>query len=412
MVLTQKIYNKNSPLKELVIKDKGLDVRSNIRKLYFYNFIIGFYLLSGVIIPFYIIWGHLTFLQFILLQSYYTIIILIFQIPCWALSDYISRKLSLFLSALFSALTMLIYLNTPSIFLFLIGETLFALAEAFIAGSNEALIYESLKEIGREKDVSRVVAKTNALFLVAMAFSAPLGPIIAYYFSLPMVVVFMFFPYIIGTFISLTLKEPKKYREKNSKNILGAIKSGFRDLKNNRVLRTLVFDATAIEVLVTALLYTYQFYLYQLSVPIIYFGFISSGLNVIEIILLNLFSKFQNLVKNKKRYLTINTVTLGIAYSLIGVVFFTPIVIILILIVFGFGFSRYIMFLNGINDQLKLENRATVLNTINTVKVFLKAILLPIVGFLVIWNINILFIIFGSLIVIFALKSRVKQEYL
>ncbi len=413
MLGLEKIYVKTIQIRRKKKIENEKSFKRNIFKIYFYNFFMGFYLLSGVIVPFYIIWGHLSFFEFMFFQSYYGLIIVLFEIPCGAFSDHVSRKASLFLSGVLSTSTMLIYLNNPSIILFLMGETVFGLSEAFIAGSNEAILFDSLKKIGREKEYSKYFARTNVLFLIAMAGSAPLGTFIVFYFSLHSLICLMIFPYVIGTVISISFHEPERIQVKKKINFFNTIKMGFNEFKSNKILRVLVYDMTIIETLIFILLYTYQFYLYQLSVPLIYFGFISSALNVIQILFLNFLPKSFNLIKNRKNMLTINTIIPGIAYILIGFTFLNPIFIcLLIVIIFGFGLTRYIIFSNGINSQINVENRATTLNVINTIKVLIRIIIFPIIGYLAEWDLSVVFIILGILIVIFALRSKVKKEYL
>jgi len=397
---------------EMETRFNPVGYRSNILKLYLYNFFMGFYLLSGVLIPFYLIWGELTFIQFIFLQSYYALIILLFQIPFGALSDYISKKMALVLSGLLSAIAALIYSNKPNFIIFLVGEALFALGEALIAGSNESMMYDTLKSVGKENDYSKSIAKCNSIFLLSMALAAPLGPIIAINFSFSMVMVLMFFPNIFGAIIAINFKEPIVRNKKENISFFTLLNSGFKELKKNRVLRILTFDMIIIEILVFFLLFTYQLYLFALNVSIIYFGIITSSYYVIQIIFINFLPKLENHFKNKKNYLIINTITPGIAYILIGIIFIVPLIMILILVVFSFGFSRYILFVNGINNQIEVENRATVLNTISTIKLLLKVLILPIIGFLVLLNLHLFYIVIGILIIFLALNSRVKKDYL
>ena len=397
---------------EMETRFNPVGYRSNIFKLYLYNFFMGFYLLSGVLIPFYLIWGELTFIQFIFLQSYYALIILLFQIPFGALSDYISKKMALVLSGLLSAIAALIYSNKPNFIIFLVGEALFALGEALIAGSNESMMYDTLKSVGKENDYSKSIAKCNSIFLLSMALAAPLGPIIAINFSFSMVMVLMFFPNIFGAIIAINFKEPIVRNKKENISFFTLLNSGFKELKKNRVLRILTFDMIIIEILVFFLLFTYQLYLFALNVSIIYFGIITSSYYVIQIIFINFLPKLENHFKNKKNYLIINTITPGIAYILIGIIFIVPLIMILILVVFSFGFSRYILFVNGINNQIEVENRATVLNTISTIKLLLKVLILPIIGFLVLLNLHLFYIVIGILIIFLALNSRVKKDYL
>ena len=64
------------------------------------------------------------------------------------------------------------------------------------------------------------------------------------------------------------------------------------------------------------------------------------------------------------------------------------------------------------NKQIETENRATVISTINMIGSLIRAILYPLVGYFVMWNLNITFIFLGATIIIFALLSRIKNEYL
>ena len=70
------------------------------------------------------------------------------------------------------------------------------------------------------------------------------------------------------------------------------------------------------------------------------------------------------------------------------------------------------IFVKGINKQIETENRATVLSTINMIASLIRAVLYPLVGYLVMWNLNATFVMLGSMIIVFALLSRIKSENL
>jgi len=135
----------------------GKSFEANIRKSYLVSFFRGCHFISGVLLPFFLKWGKLTFVEVMLLQSYFTIMIVLFEIPCGAISDYISRKFSLFLGALAMALAALIYSIMPNIFLFIIGETLFALGFSLVSGSDEAFVFDTLRKMGREKEMPKIM---------------------------------------------------------------------------------------------------------------------------------------------------------------------------------------------------------------------------------------------------------------
>ena len=106
------------------------------------------------------------------------------------------------------------------------------------------------------------------------------------------------------------------------------------------------------------------------------------------------------------------TVIPGIGFILMALIFYIPISIPLILAIIGFGFSPSIIFVKGINKQIQTQNRATVLSTINMAASLIRTILYPFIGYLVIWNLNATFILLGAVIIIFAILSKIKSEYL
>ncbi|MFX1308772.1 MAG: MFS transporter [Promethearchaeota archaeon] len=387
--------------------------RANIWKSYLIQFIEGFHLISGILLPFFLTWGKLTFVEVMFLQSYFTIMILIFEIPCGAIADYISRKFSLILGALSTAFAALIYGSYPNIFIFAIGETLWAFGAALTSGTNMAFIYDTLRKLGKENDVSKVMARNRSFSLLGIAISAPIGSIIGAYFSLNLVMSLIFVPFIIATLILLTLKEPNHELErKKTDKYFTIVKSGFIELTNNKILSILAIEMIITESLVFFLIWTYQVYLEALNFQLIFYGFVSTGMTLIQIVFNNIVPTLENKINDKRKFLKFYTIIPGIAFILMALIHFIPVSILLILIVIGFGFSRSLIFVKGINMQIESENRATVISTINMIASLIRAILYPLVGYLVMWNLNMTFILLGVLIIIFALISRIKSEHI
>lgn len=385
---------------------------SNIPKLYFFNFLVGFSLISGVLIPFYLIYGGFTFFEFMLLQSYYTFILILLEIPCGIIADRIGKKFALTLAAVSFLLIPFVYGIIPSKFLFFIGETLFAFSFALISGTNEAIIIDTLKIVGKEKRVMKVVALNDGMFLLGIIISAPLGSIIANFVSIQFIILLMIIPYCLSLIITLTIHKTSSehYVKRNSAQIL---KSGFKLLWKNKILKILVFEQIIIEILIIFLVFTYQYYiLVEFNIPLIYFGFIEAGLTLSQFTFLNIIPHLANSALHKKKILLINTIVPGIGYLLIATINFAPAVIFLFLIIIGLGLSRYIIFTNGINRQIQQGNRVTILSSINVISGTFKTILYPLIGFLIMININFLYLLIGVVILLIALKSKVKKEYL
>ena len=107
-----------------------------------------------------------------------------------------------------------------------------------------------------------------------------------------------------------------------------------------------------------------------------------------------------------------NNLINGVAYISLGLTSIIPLGVAIILIIVAFGYTRYLIFVDGINTQIESENRATVLSTINIFGSVIRAFVYPLVGLLVEWNVFAVFIITGGLILILTIFTRSKSEYL
>ena len=386
--------------------------KSNILKYYIFSFILGIHTVRAVYTPYMIIWGGVTFFQMMLLQSYFTAMIVILEIPSGAIADYLGRKTALVLSALSIAIAAYTYSSIPNFYIFILAETFWALGVSLMSGTNQAFLYISLKSYGEEDSLSKTFGRVQSLNLIALTISAPIGSIIAEFVSLQFTMRCLAFIYTIAFIFSFTFKEPKSvdngYRRENYFDI---IKSGFKELKNNKILRTLALDWIPISVLIMFLFWTYQVYFETIHIPILFFGFILIFMNLTNVIFTNIIPKWLKHSSNKKKFLIGINLINGFAYLLLGITTFIPLGLAIILIIVAFGFTRYLIFINGINSQIDSENRATVLSTINMFSSLIRAILYPFIGILVELNVFFVFIITGILILFLSIFTRSKNEY-
>ena len=393
-------------------KDPSQQFKSNIWKIYVYVFFHGLNTVVGVMVPFFTIWGKISFVEVMFLQSYFTFIIFILEIPSGAIADFFGRKWGLSLAAFVLALAVLAYSSIPNISMFIIGETLWAFGSALISGTDEALIFSTLKELGEEEKLPKILGRTHSFFLIALTISGPLGSIMAELISLQFTMTFLFFPYLIAGFVAITFKNPSKAKKDKTQNYLAIIKEGFKELRKNKILRILSIDRILVGTLVFFLFWTYQPYLLELNLPLFYLGFISSIITISDLVFSNFIPNLFKRTKYKRTYLIISTLVVGISFVIMGFTTFVPFSILLVVLIAAFGYTRWILFINGINNQIESENRATVLSTINMFGSIFSAIFYPIIGYLVMWNIFGATIIIGALIILLTLFSRVKNEYL
>jgi len=387
--------------------------KSNIYKTYIFAFIFGIHTVRAVYYPYMTVWGGLTFFQMMILQSYYTAMILLLEIPSGAISDFLGRKTGLSLAALVVSLAALCYSIIPNFFMFMLAETLWGFSIALFSGTMDAFVYNSLKSYGEEGKLSKILGRNQTLTLIALTISAPIGSVIAQFISLQFTMNTLAIVYFCGFLMSLTFKEPKLVDDTYQKeHYLTIVKSGFKELKNNKILRILAVDLIPINTLIFFLFWTWQVYFTELNIPIIYFGFISSIMNITNAIFTIILPKWLRWAENKLRVLITVNIISGTAYIAAGFISNIPLGIIIVLVIVSFGYSRFLLFVDGINKQIESENRATVLSTINMFSSMIAAIIFPFVGIIVTWNLFMFFIIIGIVILILTIFTRSKTEYL
>ncbi len=386
--------------------------KTNIWKIYVFKFLLSLHFIGGVLVPFFLDWGKISFTQIMLLQSFFVFSVFLLEIPTGAVADYLGRKTSLIFAAISTALATLVYSSYPSFYIFLIGEFLWALGVALMSGADEALVYDSLKKIGQEKTSKKIFGKFNSYQLVAFMVGAPIGSAIAAYIGLRYTMMLMSIPFLIAFFVAFSFIEPKTKKKIESRRYIDTLISGAKYFKSHKILKILAFDRISIAALAFFIIWTYQPLLQQLKVPIIYFGFIHAAMTGIEIPFMNNFGKLEKIFGSKKRYLLWSAIIFGVAFILLGVNTYVPVTILLLLIAAGFGLSREVLFQNYMNKYIESCNRATVISTVSMVDKFVRALLYPLIGLLVEWSLNCAIIIVGFAVIVFALISRVREEHL
>jgi MFS family permease len=394
-------------------EDKTPSFKSNIYKYYIYQFIFGIHTVRGVYYAYMTEWGGLDIFQILALQSYFMFIIFIFEIPSGALADLIGRKMALILSSLCVIGAAFAYSIYPYILLFVLAETLWALSIALSSGTDEAFLYSSLKSYNSEDKISKVLGNNQTINLIALTISAPLGSIIADFISLQFTMTCLAFIFIVSLIVALTFKEPPfRRKEEEKKNYLKIIKQGFIELKHNKILAILCFDRLFINSLIFLLFWTYQPYLQALGIPLLWWGFISAGMNIINAVFSFVIPRILKKIRDKLIFLISIDLINGITFVIMGLNVNPYLGILLILIIVAFGYPRFLIYVNGINKQIEAEERATVLSTINMFRSFFMAIMFLIIGIIGTINIILIFLFVGVAIIIFTIFTRVKKEYL
>jgi len=385
---------------------------SNIPKIYAYKFLVSLHFFGGVLVPFFTDWGGIRYFQVMILQSFFVLSVFLFEVPTGAVADYVGRKVSLILAALLNTIAVWVYASRPDFAVFLCGEFLWALGFALMSGADEALVYDSLKQLNEESRSKVVFGRFRSFELSALMVAAPIGSAIAAYIGLRYTMLFMSAPLFLAVLLALTFEEPATVEKKETQRYLATLMAGVRYCRQHRILRILAFDGISVGSLAFLIIWIYQPLLKELQVPLVYFGLVHAGLAGVQIPFMNQFPRLERAFGSKKGYLLWSALIAGGAFVLLGINPYSLVAVFLLLVIAGFGLSRAVLFQNYMNKHIESSFRATVISTVSMIRTLAMGLLYPLAGLLVEWSLTGTLIIIGAAIILCALLSKTQEEYL
>ena len=386
--------------------------RSNIPKAYAYDFLKNCMLFSGVLVPFFTVWGGITFSQIMILQAVFTTSMFLFEIPTGVIADRFGRKTSLILSSVVTTAAVLVYSSYPSFWVFVCGEILWAVGVALASGADTALVYDSLIQTGDETGSKSILNRVESIGLFAMVIAAPLGSLTAKYIGLDWALRLSAISIFLSAAVGLTFNEPPTQKKSEEKNYFKILQTGLKYFRDHKILRLLTIDYVAIMMLSFFMIWVYQVVLKSLNFPLEYYGFVHAAIVVAEIIVLNSVIKFENVVKSKKKYILYASILVGICYLVLSFSTLIALSIACIVLIGGFGMTMKPLYYSYMNKYIESDNRATVLSAVSMARSIVTAVANIIFGYLVDLNVSYTLFGIGVITITFAIVSRVKEEHL
>lgn len=149
-------------------------VQKNIKKGYIFNFISGINLTHGLWMI-YLAYKGLSLIEIGLLESIFHITSFTMEIPTGSIADLFGRKVSRILGRAVSLVGLLLLIYSNNFSLFALSFIFSALSYNLESGAGEALIYDSLKYIGKENNFIKFSGISEALLQFASIISFLLG---------------------------------------------------------------------------------------------------------------------------------------------------------------------------------------------------------------------------------------------
>jgi MFS family permease len=386
---------------------------SNIGKMYWMKLLYNMYFYSAVIVPFYTEWGGIRFSRILFLNAWFMFWNFLLEIPTGTVADFLGRKVSLMLGCLIGAVGVLIYASYPHFLVFLFAEVVYSLSFTLISGADEALVYDSLKEINQTHISKKVFSRMESLKLTGIVIGAISGGFIAKHLGLRMPMLLQAVPLTIAGLLAASLKEPGISPKKTTLSFAAYRKiltDGVKYFWQCKILKLLTLDMVMVFAFAWIIIWFYQALLKTAGVDIAYFGIVHAFMSLSQILIINNFIRLEKWLGSKKRLLFLSAFLTGVFFIVLGVTSYAPVVIAGIILGAGFGLSRGPLFSNYMNKYIPSDRRATILSTTSMLRTFSIVVVNTVSGLLADWSIPYTLLVLGMVVIGFSFLSKIKEE--
>jgi MFS family permease len=315
--------------------------------------------------------------QFFLIESGYALISLLMEIPTGVISDRRSRKWSLIAASIIGLPLVPIIILSDSFLVILAAMSIGGVSAAFVSGTDDALLYDTLQALGRKKDFARVLGKSQWYGSLAMALSGIVGGLLA---QLDMA--YAWWAYlgagVCALVVACTLQEPPFYRDAEKRVSYLAHLGESLKLAFTGDAAYFVLYGAVIWLFFSIGFWLWQPYLKLTALPLSAYGFLYAALNLVG----GYVSRQAHTIESK----------MGVRRALL----FIPLLLALAFLLesqFAFALGFLLIFMQSIasglfspllatyiHTRIPSSKRATVLSIKNMVNSLLFMTLSPLVG--------------------------------
>ena len=366
-------------------------LKRNPSLMFWINALTSIRIINAVSTLFYISRG-LTLAQIIYTGMVWAIVSLVFETPSSYMADRWGRKKTIILGIILNALVPLFWIFAHGFVQMLIGFAVYALSFACFTGTDEALVYDTAKELGEEgsslthlgnyhsaRSVFKIIAPVIAVFIARDLTDQQFNTLL----------VLDFLTGLIALFLALFLLEPRHRMDlkKNSSNMIG---QALQTIKINPYLIQAIFNKTIIFSCGFIIWRYHQKLFLDLGISILIIGIVGGLVHGVLFIINRNAQKFLDKYSLEQIINVFNAIFVSMIILFIFVWHIAPYRYLLFgiyLISMCIETGRWVFFAELFNKQIYSYNRATTLSLTNFLKNCLDLPLMFIAGILVAYSV-------------------------
>lgn len=360
--------------------ENSIRLKKNINRDYIYTLVGNIDLTRGIWMI-YLAGKGMSLTQLGLLETIFHITSFLMEVPTGAVADIFGRKISRIAGRAMSLISVIILLAAGDFLWFAVSFMFTALSYNLESGAGDALIYDSLKEIGEEDKYMKISGNKEVFYQIAGIVSFLAGG----YMATKSYGIAFTITIIAGTIAilqSFTFKEPtigRKHEACGKENIfVKQIRDSISVVQNNPRISFLIIFTEVIQTFCTCIFFYLQNYLKgdgynEAAIGLVYaVTYLVSALTAPQV------HKIERIIKEQGILLLIPFFTVsclwGIAFSSYHFIFFIVLMITEEVV--------YVAMSDYINKMIPSENRATILSFASMAFSFFMITVFPIVGIL------------------------------
>lgn len=354
-------------------------MKKNIKLGYMYNFFTYFNITSAIWVL-YLSFKGLNLVQIGILESVFHLTSFLCEIPTGAIADIYGKKVSVILGRICSLISNIMMLFADSLLGFSAAFIFSALSYNLNSGASDAIIYDSLKILGKENDYKKIYGSISSFIEIAKALAVLFGGVLSD--------IRFIYVYILALGIdlaSLTIasfyKEPPIETTNCEENVfIHQVKESINILKSRKIVLYLIIFYALISTIDTTIYFYCQKYFEDMNFSRTLIALIFTVNSLLSAVI----SKYAYCVENKikKRNVIIILPVLNVLI-LSGLALSRDYISVFIFLMTSMvnGFSHPI-FSDYINSLIPSEYRATILSFDSVCFSISMLIMFPLVGYI------------------------------
>jgi MFS family permease len=354
-------------------------IKRNIKIDYLYRFVSSMDITAAIWVL-YLSHKGLNLIEIGVLESIFHGTSLIFEVPTGAIADLMGRKKTLILGRICSTLSALLMIISSNFWGFALSFVISALSYNLNSGSEEALVYDSLKALNQEEEYTKINGNMNFIIELSQAIAVFLGGMlseISFTLSYSLAAVLS-----LGAFsVSLCFYEVDLGKKKHeSVSFISHFKQCFETIKSNRKLVLIMLFFSLLFTIGTTTHFFSQQYFFS-------YGFTKAQIAIIFVInglICALGAKIAYWIEKKlgKKGVVLILPIMN-TLSLVGLALTGKFVSIIFFFMFSFIIAMYYpISSNYINELIPSTQRATLISVESMCFSIMMLIFFPLVGFI------------------------------